>query len=1534
MWNLLKNTFRSLTKNKVSIIGLTFLIFLSVGMFTVLQSTSTNIDSTYEMISKQGNQHDFTVSEHYNTGNITQKPGDQQGGHYGLSSDGEQVYWPDQTASGSTSSENTYTKTYYFHLYADATDDSLVGTFYNQHKDETSGVAHDLIYRSYTIINNNHLTYMDGASGTPPKSTKTVEQISEELRGTEENSDSKDITAYFASWSNDLLNYLEQENSPLNQYLTSDDMKDEVYFRNYSSLNINNSTGDIFYDVVLSQPEDETHPYDSIVDREILFDDSDFNYIGWHNFADSEWKPYQNRSGLSIKEILSHELLQWNDVVNNIQEQKIVRDQIELLSKGSSTEPQTNEASFFDKVTDINNVLLANPDNFSAAESEYKIFYDSKYKNVDVINKKYSYVISYEKPGTTPIPFTWLIDNWTSKFAICAPQYMQSYDLMPLDIHSLLSKDKDYLDWAQTHTDISNERTRFIAWMNSLKQSVIDKKLSSWENEYPKNLIKIAGATPSFILSAGITGDYVYPVVSISRPIPNTKKECVVFGNKSFYERIHASFLGNEEEKYVVGKFYNPKNGQKILNEINTKCKTIMSWPENINPAYMATDLSCTLNAAAFRISYIPQLVSKIDVITYLLTIFVITISLVISVIIVRRYVSNSRTTIGVIQANGVKKWNIALSLTPFALIPSLIGGISGYLLGTFLQKPAIGLFSNFWTLPTSVLAFSWLSIFVAVLLPFLLFVGVSVFSTYLLLREKTTDLMKSGSEYKFSQIGKLVKKPFKRAGVISKFRVSIAFSSVWKLFILSIMSSLIMSSLTFGFTINGKFDQAITKTLDTKNYSYSVDLYTPTEQGGQYIPVDGEHLGLTGWQTSASNAETNFFPNLLYKSGFVSNDSSWNYIDRNNCDTSLYTKTYYTTTFTSVSLAHLHPLNTGWICEPFEYEHNSYANMFVPFMSDAVGQKTDLNYMKNRYATKLTLNYVIGLFSLVSNPWSITASLMPENLKNICNTKYEAIINEIGNLCYTNNDWSKYQKYFARVGDTEPYEYKITDKTIDYTGMALDHVFLELINKIYQLLPSAQEDYEMVYNAVPLTNEEETYTYINGDVVSTTNGSKPSNIKVLGVYNNSTFVNLIDENNNDLAPLINYENIQPDATAFPMLINQTVAKKYNYHVGTELSLSITNTSNRFTKIINVDDSKTIYKFKVVGVIKSCEDDEFYIDQQIANWTLGLKSKYREGLDNSTYCLNNNYIDYSKAIHSTFSVDDGLKTSASLIDAVKGDSNNKNSLQTVAGTDDGYNIIPYGFNGYFTKDPNGSKGLVGGISNYSPSGIWCPSATWSSNTTLDLVKYGANLELAKEISGITDKSIKEAYDKWQSSKSKTDHEQFTNLANGLLKQISAIFGDSCYVSLVTNVMDKNAKASVYGKMAETVTSVETIVLIIIVMMVFFIVLLMSSIIIADCKKLAAILSSLGYTDMENALSFMAIYIPVILLGLAIGIPLTLGFATMFQTAILNGIGLLVDTTTKWYWFISSACIVSAELILSIVFSWISLRKTSLVSMIK
>ena len=68
MINLLKNVARSFKKNKLSICGLSFLVFLSVGIYTALSGTTSAINKEYKWILKEGNLHDFTVSELYNVG--------------------------------------------------------------------------------------------------------------------------------------------------------------------------------------------------------------------------------------------------------------------------------------------------------------------------------------------------------------------------------------------------------------------------------------------------------------------------------------------------------------------------------------------------------------------------------------------------------------------------------------------------------------------------------------------------------------------------------------------------------------------------------------------------------------------------------------------------------------------------------------------------------------------------------------------------------------------------------------------------------------------------------------------------------------------------------------------------------------------------------------------------------------------------------------------------------------------------------------------------------------------------------------------------------------------------------------------------------------------------------------------------------------------------------------------------------------------------------------------------------------------------
>jgi hypothetical protein len=64
------------------------------------------------------------------------------------------------------------------------------------------------------------------------------------------------------------------------------------------------------------------------------------------------------------------------------------------------------------------------------------------------------------------------------------------------------------------------------------------------------------------------------------------------------------------------------------------------------------------------------------------------------------------------------------------------------------------------------------------ILVPLGLLMLVSIISVYIVLRVKTTYLMKSGSEYRVNLINKFIKKPFNNFNIIVRFRISLAFNS------------------------------------------------------------------------------------------------------------------------------------------------------------------------------------------------------------------------------------------------------------------------------------------------------------------------------------------------------------------------------------------------------------------------------------------------------------------------------------------------------------------------------------------------------------------------------------------------------------------------------------------------------------------------------------------------------------------------------------------------------------------------------------
>jgi putative ABC transport system permease protein len=142
------------------------------------------------------------------------------------------------------------------------------------------------------------------------------------------------------------------------------------------------------------------------------------------------------------------------------------------------------------------------------------------------------------------------------------------------------------------------------------------------------------------------------------------------------------------------------------------------------------------------------------------------------------------------------------------------------------------------------------------------------------------------------------------------------------------------------------------------------------------------------------------------------------------------------------------------------------------------------------------------------------------------------------------------------------------------------------------------------------------------------------------------------------------------------------------------------------------------------------------------------------------------------------------------------------------------------------------------------------------------------------------------------------HEALAAEIDKFVAAVQHYYGNTIFTSLVTGAFDKMSTQLVFTNLSNTINQIEITVLVIISLMVVIIVILITVMLIGDSKRLAAILKSLGYTDGENIASFLAIYIPVIIFGLAIAIPLTIGIVAAFQLAIFNGVGILLTTTIK------------------------------------
>ncbi len=362
------------------------------------------------------------------------------------------------------------------------------------------------------------------------------------------------------------------------------------------------------------------------------------------------------------------------------------------------------------------------------------------------------------------------------------------------------------------------------------KVYLVDGKLPSKEKEITmlsnfakKNNLKIGDNYKINNVNYKIVGftnapDYVYPLISMSMPIFDEKNNNIIYIYKDNYDSIS----GINDNSYALK--YNFKVKRKFeITVSNEEANKKQSTDPMLKIFNEKDSIVMDMNTIV-RISRIGALQLEFasdrlfaEYFLYLL----LAISVLIILVITKKRIDDEKLQIGVLKSLGYNRFSIAVSYLVYPILGSLIGGILGYLLGILVHEPIATILRSYYCVPLSNYKINFDYLKTSILVPIVLLSVLSYLIAIFMLRKKPLSLLKEGSNLKVNIFSKLLNKLTKILPFNQRFKYSLAFRSLGKLFIVTITSfctGLLITLILIGYNL---FNNMIDKSFDGINYKY-----------------------------------------------------------------------------------------------------------------------------------------------------------------------------------------------------------------------------------------------------------------------------------------------------------------------------------------------------------------------------------------------------------------------------------------------------------------------------------------------------------------------------------------------------------------------------------------------------------------------------------------------------------------------------------------------------------------------------------------
>ena len=313
--------------------------------------------------------------------------------------------------------------------------------------------------------------------------------------------------------------------------------------------------------------------------------------------------------------------------------------------------------------------------------------------------------------------------------------------------------------------------------------------------------------------------DYIYPLLSFSMPIFDEKTNNIVY----MTEDAFSDFNGLSDNVYSIT--YNYEVPRKFEIKVNTgeesyDTDSTMDMFEDEHIMMDVNTITRIGRIGALQLEFASDRLFA-ECFLYLL----LAISVIIIVIITKKRIDDERLQIGVLKSLGYSRFSIATSYLVYPIVGSIVGGILGFIIGIVVHKPIANILVSYYSVPLDNFTISFDYLKTSVFVPMIMLSILSYLITIFMLRKKPLSLLKEGSNLKVNIFSRICNKLTSFLPFESRFKYSLAFRSLGKLFIVTLTSfctGLLIILILIGMNL---FNDVIDKSFAGIDYKYVVSL-------------------------------------------------------------------------------------------------------------------------------------------------------------------------------------------------------------------------------------------------------------------------------------------------------------------------------------------------------------------------------------------------------------------------------------------------------------------------------------------------------------------------------------------------------------------------------------------------------------------------------------------------------------------------------------------------------------------------------------